>query len=47
MGKNIGRDNKTMFDNLDAYKDHFDDLSDIFEKLIGYIKESLDSWLKK
>jgi hypothetical protein len=36
-----------MFDNIDGYKDHFDDLSEIFEKFIGYCKEAMDSWLSK
>lgn len=35
-----------MFDSLDGYKDHFDDLTEIFEKLIQYCKEIIDKWLR-
>jgi hypothetical protein len=36
-----------MFDSLDGYKDHFDDLSEIFERFIQWIKESFNMWLSK
>lgn len=37
-----------MFDfasGLDAYKDYFDELAEIFQKLINYGKEAIDKWL--
>lgn len=39
-----------MFDfasGLDAYKDYFDELSEMFEKLISYGKQAIDQWLSK